>query len=118
MQVHLLPVNTIMDQGRWYGMTGDGAANFIDADDIAAVAAEGLTTSGHMNAIYELTGPAAISMPEAAAVLSDVIGRSVEYIDLEPDQFRTNMVEAGLPDWVADALVTSTKRSVRVTWPP
>jgi hypothetical protein len=33
--------------GRWYGMTGDGAAAYIDADDIAAVASEVLTSPGH-----------------------------------------------------------------------
>ena len=41
----------------------------------------------------------------AAAVLSEVIGRSVDYVDVLPDQFRTNLACAGLPDWIAEALV-------------
>jgi uncharacterized protein YbjT (DUF2867 family) len=105
MQIHLLPVDTIRSQGRWYGMTGDGAAGYIDVDDVAAVAAEVLTSPGREAATLELTGPAAISMPEAAGVLSEVIGRRVDYLDVPPDQFRANLAAAGLPDWVADALV-------------
>jgi uncharacterized protein YbjT (DUF2867 family) len=105
MQIHLLPVDTIRSEGRWYGMTSDGAAGYIDVDDVVAVAAEMLTGPGRAAATYELTGPAAISMPEAAAVLSEVIGRSVDYVDVPSDQFRANLAGAGLPDWVADALV-------------
>ncbi len=105
MQVHLLPVDTIRSQGRWYGMAGEGAAGYIDVDDVAAVAAVALTSPGHAAATYELTGPAAISMPQAAAVLSEVIGRSVDYVDVPPDQFRASLVGAGLPDWLADTLI-------------
>lgn len=105
MQVHLWPVQTITAQGRWYGMTGDGAAAFIDAEDVAAVAAEALTRSGHGGSVQELTGPAAITMPQAAAELSEVIGREVTYVDVPRDGFRASLIDAGLPDWVADAIV-------------
>ena len=105
MQVHLWPVDTINDQGRWYGMTGDGPAAYIDADDIAAVAAEALTGSERRRAVYELTGPQAISMPEAADELSRVIGRSVTYVEVPADQFHANLTHAGLPDWLSDAVV-------------
>jgi uncharacterized protein YbjT (DUF2867 family) len=40
MQVHMWPVQTVKSQGRWYGMTGDGAAGFVDVSDVASVAAE------------------------------------------------------------------------------
>ena len=105
MQVHLMPVDMVKSQGAWYGMAGDGPAGFIDADDIAAVAAEVLTTAGHAGAVYELTGPEAITLPQAAAQLSTVIGREVPYVDVPADQFHANLVAAGLPDWLADSLV-------------
>jgi len=112
MQVHLLPVHTIKGRGRWYGMTGDGAAAWIDARDIAEVAAEALTGPPRAAAVYDLTGPAAISIPEAATVVSEVIGRSVDYVDVPPDQFRAGMVGAGVPELIADAIV-SLYRAVR-----
>jgi uncharacterized protein YbjT (DUF2867 family) len=105
MQVHLLPVDTIKAQGRWYGMAGDGPSGYIDVEDIATVAVEALTKPGHGGATYELTGPEALTMPQAAAQLSEVIGRNIAYIDLPAEQFRANVAQAGLPDWLCDALV-------------
>lgn len=105
MQLHLLPVVSITRDGTWYGMTGDGAHGFVDAGDVAAVAAHVLTTSGHAGATYELTGPAAITMPQAAAELAQVTGRDIRYVDLPAEQFRANLVGAGVPDWLADSLV-------------
>lgn len=105
MHMHLLPVDTITAHGAWYGMTGDGAHGYIDTDDIAAVAAAVLTTPGHEGKTYELTGPRAMTMPEAAAELSEVIGSTVEYVDVPADQFRANLAGAGLPDWLADGVV-------------
>jgi len=105
MQTHLLPVETVTREGVWYGMCGDGVAGFIDARDVAAVAAHVLTTPGHTGATYELTGPAPISMPRAAAALSQVLGHQVRYIDVPADQYRANLGQAGLPDWIVNSLV-------------
>lgn len=105
MHVHLLPVHTVGANGTWYGMTGDGPHAYIDTGDVASVAAAVLTTPGQEGKIYELTGPQAITMPEAAAQLSQVIGSSVAYVDLAADQFGSNLVGAGLPDWLAEGIV-------------
>ncbi len=105
MGVHLLPVDTIKGQGHWYGMTGDGVSGYIDVLDIASVAATVLTTPGHGGKRYELTGPEAISMPQAAAQLSAIIGRDVTYIDMPAANFRANLTRVGLPDWLADSIV-------------
>ena len=52
--------------------TGDGAEAFIDAEDIAAVAATTLADpAAHAGAAYTLTGPQALTVAEAAAILSD-----------------------------------------------
>lgn len=105
MQTHLLPVGSVAAGGDWYGMTGDGASAYIGVEDVAATAATVLTTSGHEGAVYELTGPASVSMPEAAAALGNVLGRPVAYVDVPAEQFRTNLIVAGLPGWIADDLV-------------
>lgn len=105
MQAHLMPVGSVRAEGRWYGMTGDGATAYVDVDDVAAVAATVLTTAGHEGAVYELTGPRAITMPEAAAELAQVIGRPVAYVEVPAEQFQANLAAAGLPDWLAGAVV-------------
>lgn len=105
MQAHLLPVATVSAEGAWYGMTGHGTSAYIDIDDVASAAAAVLITPGHAGKVYELTGPASLTLPEAAKVLGDVLGRPVRYVDLPAEQFRTNLIGAGPPDWLADAVV-------------
>jgi uncharacterized protein YbjT (DUF2867 family) len=51
---------------------GDLRQSFVDARDIAAVAAAALTEDGHAGQSYEVTGPRALSFAEAL----DVIGRA------------------------------------------
>ncbi len=105
MQAHLLPVATVAAEGAWYGMTGDGTSAYVDIDDIASVAAAVLTTAGHEGRVYELTGPASLTLPEAARVLADVLGRPVRYVDVPAEQFQDNLIGAGLAGWLADAVV-------------
>ena len=58
---------------------GGGETSFIDARDIADVAAVTLTESGHRNCAYDVTGPEALDYKEAATVFSDVLGREITY---------------------------------------
>ncbi|MDP9795094.1 uncharacterized protein YbjT (DUF2867 family) [Catenuloplanes nepalensis] len=56
----------------------DGARQgVVDPRDVAAVAVEALTGTGHDAAVHTLTGPAAISVGEQALILGDVLGRDV-----------------------------------------
>jgi uncharacterized protein YbjT (DUF2867 family) len=59
--------------------TADGAAQgIVDPRDVAACAAAVLTWPGHDSATYTLTGPQALSVPEQAAILSQILGRDIE----------------------------------------
>jgi uncharacterized protein YbjT (DUF2867 family) len=77
--------------------TGQGAAPFIDAEDIAAVAAAALTQDGHGGRDYDLSGPAALTFTEVADVLSRHLGRPVRHVDLPLDQWQAGAAESGLP---------------------
>ena len=107
MQTHLWPVPAVRGDGHWYGMTGDGAAAFVDAHDVAAAAAGALTADTVDRSVVELTGPAAISMPQAAAQLSETIGRPVSYVDVPAEGYRSTLGGAGVPDWMADSVVAT-----------
>jgi len=60
---------------------GDGKTSFVDARDVAEVAAAALTEPGHGGRAYDVTGPEALTYDEVAAVFSDVLGRPVAYAD-------------------------------------
>jgi uncharacterized protein YbjT (DUF2867 family) len=107
MQNLLAQAGAIAARGEFYSSTGEGRIAMVDARDTARVAAQLLTDpSGHEGATYEITGPAAISHPEAAGVLSDTLGKEVRYVDLSSDAIRGSLTEMGLPEWLADDLVT------------
>jgi uncharacterized protein YbjT (DUF2867 family) len=84
--------------------TGDGRTPFIDAEDIAEVAAAALTHDRHGGQTYELTGPRAISLGEAAALIGDATGRTIRHVDVDPQVAIERQVAAGAPAEVARLL--------------
>ena len=104
MQNLLGQARQIAATGSIFQPVGDARASFIDARDIAAVAARALTEEGHDEQTYTLTGPEALSYRDIAAKLSEASGRSVAYVPVSPEQFRAGALVAGLPEWLVDAL--------------
>lgn len=92
--------------------TGDGAVAFVDADDIAAVAAAALTEDGHAKATYVVTGPQALTFAEAAAIISAVAGRTVVHRKIRSDEFTQILLGAGLPAGYA-AIVVGNQEAIR-----
>jgi uncharacterized protein YbjT (DUF2867 family) len=76
---------------------GDGAASFVDAEDIAAVAVAALTEDGHAAQTYELSGPRALTIAEAVAEISEATGRRIRYVPLSPGEFVTELSGQGWP---------------------
>jgi uncharacterized protein YbjT (DUF2867 family) len=91
--------------GTIYLPWGNGKASFVDTRDIAAIAAEALTSSEHEGKTYTLTGPAALGIAEVASILSEVAGREINYIDVPESAARDGMLQARLPRWQVDALI-------------
>jgi uncharacterized protein YbjT (DUF2867 family) len=76
--------------------TGSGAEAFVDAADIAAVAAETLLDpEAHIGAVYSPTGPQALTMDEIAGIITAVTGRSVAHRDIDPETWIAGAVAAG-----------------------
>ena len=86
---------------------GNGKTGFIDARDIAAVAAALLSDDRLANRAFNLTGPAALDHGEAARILSAASGKRIGYHDIEPSEFKRNLQAAGLAEAYADLLVMS-----------
>lgn len=78
-------------------VTGDGRVPLIDADDIARVAAVILTESGHAGMTYAITGPEALSFPEAVAIVNGVSGRQIQYLQITPEEFTERLLTFGIP---------------------
>jgi uncharacterized protein YbjT (DUF2867 family) len=86
--------------------TGSARGSFIDARDIAAVAAALLQGHGPANQAFDLTGGEALDHHEVAAILSTVAERPIGYQDVSPDELRPGLLAAGLPADYAEFLLT------------
>lgn len=88
-----------------YGGIGDGSIGMIDVRDIADLAAKVLRDpASHKGRTYTLTGPASISLNEAAAHLTELYGTPITYQPVSPDDAYESMLAAGMRQW--DAAVT------------
>jgi uncharacterized protein YbjT (DUF2867 family) len=84
---------------------GDGAEAFVSVEDIAAVAAVTLTEPGkHAGRAYAPTGPQALTMAEAAEMISAVAGRTITYRDTDREQWIAAMISTGVPAEYAQVL--------------
>jgi len=71
---------------------------FVDAEDIADVAAAALTEDGHAGQVYELTGPRLLTFAEAVAEISQASGHELRYAPVSMEEFAAELAGAGLPD--------------------
>jgi len=84
----------------------DGKSSFIDARDIADSAAAALTTDRFDGKAFNLTGPEALGYAEAAALISEAIGKPVAYRAVDDDTFVGILVGAGVPEVYARFLAS------------
>ncbi|WP_051821520.1 NAD(P)H-binding protein [Streptomyces sp. NRRL F-5065] len=94
--------------------TGSGSAAFVDADDIAAVAAAALTEAGHDGEVYELSGPRALGIADVLDEIAKATGTRAAYVPVEESVFRAGLVAEGLPEEEA-ALWTDAMKPIRTS---
>jgi uncharacterized protein YbjT (DUF2867 family) len=97
--------DTIKTQSAFYQPTADGRWASIAPEDVAAVAVLALTTPGHEGQGYTLTGDKAMNGDEYAAVLSEVLGKPIKFVDVPPDVAQQAMVMNGMPPEYAEAVM-------------
>jgi NAD(P)H dehydrogenase (quinone) len=76
---------------------GDGATAYVSREDCAAAAAAVLTTEGHEDAAYDITGPELVSQAALAALVTSITGRPVEAVAIDDDAAAQALVDVGLP---------------------
>ena len=91
--------------GKLVAATGAGEVAFVDARDVAEVAATVLATPGEA-AVHTLTGPRALSFTALAGLLSTAVGRPVRHIS--PPRWLARVVlpwVSGMPRWRSNMVV-------------
>lgn len=95
----------VRSTGEVRAAAGHGRAGFVAAADVAAAAARVLTTDGHEDATYVLTGPEALSCVDIAGRFSAVFGWQVEYAQQPPQRERELLLANGRTPWEADGAI-------------
>ena len=82
---------------------GDGATAYVSREDCAAAAAAVLTTDGHEDRAYDITGPELVTQAQFAALVADITGRPVTAVAIDDDAATQGLVAAGVPAEAAPA---------------
>ena len=103
---HTFWLDGIRSQGRILLPVGRAKGSFIDARDIADVAAQLLSTRDFDGQAFDLTGARALDHDEAAEILSRASGRRIVFEDITPEAMFAALVAHGVPQPYAGFLVT------------
>jgi uncharacterized protein YbjT (DUF2867 family) len=88
---------------------GDGRVAFVSRDDLADVGAAALLDDSPAldGAALEVTGPEALTLDDAAAVLAEVTGRPALYRRQTVEEAWATRRPSGHPDWEVEGWVSS-----------
>ncbi|MBD8059206.1 SDR family oxidoreductase [Cellulomonas sp. JH27-2] len=90
------------------GPAGDGRVGAVARADVARSAAAVLAApDDHAGQTFDLTGPAALTLEEAAAIITEVTGRPTTYHRETVDEAYASRRQYDAPDWQLDAWVST-----------
>jgi NAD(P)H dehydrogenase (quinone) len=111
MYADFVPFFAVLEDGRAViaAPADDGRASFVSRDDLADVAAAVLLDDSPAldGAVLDVTGPEALSLDDAAAVLAEVTGRPATYRRQTVEEAWATRRPSGHPDWEVEGWVTS-----------
>jgi NAD(P)H dehydrogenase (quinone) len=87
-----------ISRGEIVSNAGDGKWAPVARTDCAAAAAAVLSTPGHENKFYNITGPDLISHADFAKLLTEVTGKPVKYVALDDAEFIRHLTSQGVPE--------------------
>jgi len=100
-------IPTALQYGVVLGSAKQGRIASAARADFAEAAAAVLTQENQAGRIYELAGDESYTLGELAAEIAGQSGKVVAYQDLPESEFKTALLGAGLPDFLATLLAES-----------
>ena len=105
MQNLLAQAEYVVKDSAIYSPSGDGKIPYVDARDVAAVAFVTLTRPGHQGKTYVVTGSEAMSYRQASAIIGEVIGKKLRFVDESPEDARARRIGEGVPSAVIESIL-------------
>jgi NAD(P)H dehydrogenase (quinone) len=88
--------------GEFFTATGRGGRSYVTRADCAAVAAAALASDFDGKRVLDVTGPAAVTQDEIAAMASEITGRKVVHKSIGATERKKQLLAAGVPEIYAD----------------
>jgi uncharacterized protein YbjT (DUF2867 family) len=104
MQNLLMAAQSVATEGAIYVPMGEARLPMIDVRDISEAAARVLTTPGHEQKTYTLTGPRAVSIHDAATALSRALNKPVKYVPVPLEAADDALAKMGIDEWMRELL--------------
>jgi NAD(P)H dehydrogenase (quinone) len=103
--VLMLAAPSIRQTGRWSGSAPRGRNALIDSADVVDTAVAVLSEPSERGKAHVLTGPIALTWPEVAARLTQVLGRPISYDAVSIEERRAQLEAGGLAPWRVELLL-------------
>jgi (4-alkanoyl-5-oxo-2,5-dihydrofuran-3-yl)methyl phosphate reductase len=97
-------IPTIKSQSKVFNPAADGKFAPISPRDIASVAALVLTSDNHQDKVYELTGGQLLSAHDQVRILSGILNKPIQCVDIPIEVGVEQLKAAGLPQLILDGL--------------
>lgn len=106
MENLMMTLPQALAMGQWFTSAGTGRIAHIARDDLARAIAASLAKDASENATYTLTGPAARTTEDIAALVSKVTGKPLAVVHVSDEQLAQGMEGAGVPAPMVPTLVS------------
>jgi NAD(P)H dehydrogenase (quinone) len=93
--------------GKLLSAAGTGASAYVMRADCARAAAAALASTDTSKRVINITGPTAVTKAELARLATEVTGRTVTVVSMEPAELKATLVQAGVPDFLAGLMTAS-----------
>jgi NAD(P)H dehydrogenase (quinone) len=93
--------------GKLYAAAGDGGAAYVTREDCARAAAASVASESTANKTLNITGPAVVTYAELAKMASELSGRPVTYVAMEPEAMKAALIGQGVPEIFAKLTIGS-----------
>ncbi|MCW2394978.1 MULTISPECIES: SDR family oxidoreductase [unclassified Sphingobium] len=87
----------VLATGKWFSNAGEGREAMVWRDDCVDCAVAAMTTPGHENKVYNITGPELQTFGEVAALITQITGCPVEHIPVDDAQQYAIFDSMGIP---------------------
>lgn len=92
-------------QGNFYFGVRDGQFAPLNVGDIGEIAANILTSDGHENKAYNITGPELLTGEEIANRFSKITSKRVNYVSPSEEATLESLLTSGWPEWQAKGVL-------------